>query len=514
MTSQVERELEHRLFHLQTLYDVSREIVPLQDVQSILKVAAMTLAGVLGASTAVVLRCTENTAVPKVSFSLGLDSTLGSNLECDPSFAEEVCLVEVIDTAFGARLRQAQIQVWMGFQLEEDLAAGLGLGPRLAETTYSRDDLQFLETVRLMVHQALINAQLYEAQRMANAILERANQELEVQVQDRTEALSAACQALSSVDDSSQFISESPAMRQVCVQLEQVAPTELTALIQGETGTGKSVVARLLHQLSPRRDAPFVQVNCGSLPSNLVESELFGHEKGAFTGASSRRIGKVELVQQGTLFLDEIGDMPHEVQVKLLRLLEERAFERVGGNRVLSSQARVIAATNRDLERLVQESRFREDLYFRLRVFPVHLPPLRERGADIPLLARSAVEDFSRRLNRSVSQINPAVLDRLQEYAWPGNVRELEHLMQRAVLVCQSQRIELQDIDMAPRLHAGEPPPSGFISLAEQEKQHIRRALEATNWVVFGERGAARLLDINPQTLRYRIKKHGLVRPS
>ena len=514
MTSRAERELERRLFHLQTLYDVSREMAPLQDVQAILKVAAMTLAGVLGASTAVALRSTPSGAVPQVSFSLGLDSTLSRDLECEPSFAEEVRLVEGIDTAFGARLRQARIQVWMGFQLEEDLCVGLGLGPRLAETAYSSEDLQYLETIRLMVRQALINAQVYEIQRRKNTILEQANQELEVQVQDRTEALAAACQALSSADDTGQFISESPAMRQVCVQLEQVAPTELTALLQGETGTGKSMVARLVHQLSPRRDEPFVQVNCGALPSNLVESELFGHERGAFTGASSRRIGKVELVQQGTLFLDEIGDMSHEVQIKLLRLLEDRVFERVGGNHVLSSQARIIAATNRDLERLVQEDRFREDLYFRLRVFPVNLPPLRERGADIPLLARSAVEDFSRRLNRPVPQIAPAVLDRLQEYAWPGNVRELEHLMQRAVLVCQNQLIELQDIDMAPRLHTEESSQAGFVSLADQEKQHIRCALEATNWVVFGERGAARLLDINPQTLRYRIKKYGLVRPS
>jgi len=514
MQSHAERELQRRLFHLQTLHDVSREIAPLQDMPAILKVAAMTLAGVLGASTAITLSRAATAATPQVSFSLGLDPHLSSGLERDPSFAEEVRLVEAIDTAFGAQLRRAQVQVWMGFQLQEGLAAGLGLGPRLAATAYSREDLQFLETVRLMVHQALVNAQLYEAQQRTNAALERANQELEAQVQDRTEALSAACQALSSADDASPFIGESPAMCQMYVQLEQVAPTELTALIQGETGTGKSMVARLVHQLSPRRDAPFVHVNCGTLPPNLVESELFGHEKGAFTGASSRRIGKVELAQHGTLFLDEIGDMPHEAQVKLLRLLEERVFERVGGSRILSSQARVIAATNRDLEGLVQEGRFREDLYFRLRVFPVHLPPLRERQADIPLLARSAVEAFSRRLNRPVPQIGPAVLGRLQEYAWPGNVRELEHLMQRAVLVCQNQRIELPDIDMAPRLRAEEPLQSGFISLAEQEKQHIKRALEATNWVVFGERGAARLLDINPQTLRYRIRKYGLVRPS
>ncbi len=513
MTSHAERELERRLFHLQALYDINREIAPLQDIPQILRVAAMTLAGVLGASTAAALSRATATAAVQAHFSLGLDRDWHRDLG-EPSFAEEALFSTALNTPFGAQLRQAQIEIWMGLQLNEGLAVGLGLGPRLAATPYGEEDRQLLETIRLMVRQALINAQLYEAQRRTNADLQRANQQLAAEVQDRTEALSAAYQALSDTDEGERFIGESAAMRQVYIQLEQVAPTDLTALIQGETGTGKSLIARILHQLSPRRDKPFVHVNCGSLPPNLVESELFGHERGAFTGASSRRIGKVELARDGTLFLDEIGDMPHEAQVKLLRLLEERSFERVGGSATLASQARVIAATNRDLEREVTAGHFRQDLYFRLRVFPLHLPPLRQRPEDIPLLAQSAVETFSRRLNRPAPTIAPTAVDFLCQCAWPGNVRELEHLLQRAVLVCRSRCIEVRDIDAAPSPRAEQMPTSDFTSLAECEKRHIQRALEQTNGVVFGEGGAARLLDINPQTLRYRIKKHGLLRPS
>ena len=511
--NQMDPEIHRRLFYLQTLHDVSREIVPLQDVRTILKVSAMTLTGALGSPMAVALVQESGDALPQTAFALGLDAGASAGLVRDVPFADEVSLLGGGRDACHERLRAAGMQVWMGFRLEEGLSAGLGLGPRLSEDPYSGEDLQFLETIRLMVRQALHNAWLYEAQQRASAALEELNRELEIRVQDRTEALSAACEALSREGSAGEFVGESPAMRQVCAQLDQVAATQLTVLLLGETGTGKGLVARLVHQLSPQRSAPFVHVNCGSLPPNLVESELFGHERGAFTGASSSRVGKVELAQGGTLFLDEIGDMPHEAQVKLLRLLEERVFERVGGSRAIDSTARIIAATNRDLEGLVRDSAFREDLYFRLRVFPVHLPPLQGRREDIALLARHAVQAFSRHLNRPAPQISPLVLAQLQEYAWPGNVRELEHLMQRAVLLCRNGRIEAGDVDLAPGPSAAPQAQSAFATLAEREKQHIQQALEATNWVVFGQRGAARLLGINPQTLRYRIKKHGLYRP-
>ena len=505
-------ELLRRVFYLQTLHDVTREIAGLQDPNSILKVAAMTLAGAVGSATSIAVIRKASDAPLETAFALGLGPDAVAPLPADLD-GEGVRLLDDGSDPLARELIRLRLRVWIGFRLEEGTVAGLGLGSRLSEESYGPEDLRFLETVRFMVRQALHNARLFQLQAETNAALEDANRELEALVQDRTRALSAACEALSG-DGSGEFVAESPAMRQVIAQLEQVAATHLTVLLSGETGTGKGVAARLVHQLSPRKSEPFVHVNCGALPANLIESELFGHEKGSFTGAHAARVGKVELAQGGTLFLDEIGDMPHEAQVKLLRLLEERVFERVGGSRATDSTARVIAATNRDLERLVQEGVFREDLYFRLRVFPVSLPPLRQRREDLPVLARNAVETFCRlHLDRPPPEIDPAVLAQMQDYNWPGNVRELEHVMQRAVLRCRQQRVGPGDVDLLPDGDPAPAPVSRFSTLADMEREHIRRALEATDWVVFGPNGAARLLGVNPQTLRYRIKKHGLTKP-
>ena len=319
-------------------------------------------------------------------------------------------------------------------------------------------------------------------------------------------------EALSHGDSTDEFVGTSEALRQVQAQLKQVASTDLAVMILGETGTGKGLAARTLHRLSERSSGALIQVNCGALPKELVESELFGHEKGAFTGATSRKLGKVELAKAGTLFLDEIGDMPLEAQVKLLRLLEEQTFERVGGTDTLKAEARVIAATNRDLGQMVEDGQFREDLYFRLQVFPIQLPPLRQRQEDIPLLVHYAVERFAHHLNRAIPTITPAAMVQLQSFPWPGNVRELEHLMQRAVLLCQKNSIDVADVTTGLNPSPEVPEESAFLSLAEQEKRHIEHALEATDWVIFGKRGAAQLLGINPHTLRSRIKKYGLHR--
>jgi formate hydrogenlyase transcriptional activator len=352
-----------------------------------------------------------------------------------------------------------------------------------------------------------------EIQQTANVALEKLTQKLEDRVQERTEALSAAKEALSQTAVVGDFVGRSKALHQVQAQLAEVAPTHLTVLILGETGTGKGLAARSLHDLSTRHSNPIIQVKCGALPRDLVESELFGHERGAFTGAVSRKLGKVELAQGGTLFLDEIGDMPLDAQVKLLRLLEEKIFERVGGTETMKADARVVAATNRDLQQMVSAGTFREDLYFRLRIFPIQLPPLRERIEDIPLLARYAAKDFALHLNRPVPDFSPVALAHLQSYAWPGNVRELEHFVQRAVLMCKNNFIDAEDIALGLSAEEGSPEESGFLSLAEQEKRHIARALKATDWVIYGEHGAGQLLDVHPDTLRYRMKKHGLRRP-
>ena len=310
-----------------------------------------------------------------------------------------------------------------------------------------------------------------------------------------------------------EFVGESTALHRVLSQIREVARTNLTVLITGETGTGKGLVARAIHGMSDQRDGPFIPVNCGAIPEGLVESELFGHEKGAFTGAASRKLGKVELAEGGTLFLDEIGDLPLSAQAKLLRFLEDRTFERVGGERTLEVNVRVIAATNRDLERMVSEEGFREDLYYRLHTFVIQVPPLRERREDVPLLVRYFAERFAGHLNRPVPEIDVGAMKHLQRYRWPGNVRELEHQVQRAVLSCRDNIIRVEDM-LVGEIQGERSSESGaFLPLEEQEKRHIERALEAAGWVIYGERGAARLLGIHPENLRVRIRKHGLRRP-
>ena len=324
----------------------------------------------------------------------------------------------------------------------------------------------------------------------------------------------ALAQVLSAGGPAGEFVGHSPALRQVQQQLAQAAPTDLAVLILGETGTGKGLAARLVHELSSRREQASIQVNCGAIPGGLVESELFGHEKGAFTSAVSRHLGKAELAQGGTLFLDEIGDLPLEAQAKLLRLLEEGTFERVGGTRVLEADVRIVAATNRDLEEMVGDGRLRADLYYRLQGFPVRLPPLRERLDDIELLALYFAERMANHLNKPAPALSPAVLDLLRSYEWPGNVRELEHAIQRATIVCRGPILEPGDVVLG--YGPDRPRPEGQASvatLAECERGHILQVLEQTGWRISGDRGAAHLLGVPVSTLRSRMKKLGIERP-
>ena len=335
--------------------------------------------------------------------------------------------------------------------------------------------------------------------------------------QDRIIALE---EALTQPLGLNQFTGQSAALEKVLEQIATVAETDVTVLILGETGTGKGMAARAIHQTSPRREAPFIQVNCGALPDGLVESELFGHEKGAFTGATGRKVGRFELAQSGTLFLDEIGDMPLETQTVLLQVLQERTLLRVGGSETIAVDVRVIAATNRDLQQAMREGRFREDLYYRLSVFTVDLPPLRQRRGDIPLLASFFAERFALHLQRPTPSISPTALDWLCSYNWPGNVRELEHLIQRAVLVCRENSIALADLAI------NQPPPPSAIAIEhpglshaefaaqaqERERLFLTSILDSSNWVIYGDRGAAARLGIHPEKLRARMKKLKLVR--
>jgi len=315
--------------------------------------------------------------------------------------------------------------------------------------------------------------------------------------------------------DRDAMVGESPALRRVLEQIAQVATTDSTVLIQGETGTGKELVARAIHERSPRRERPLVKVNCAALPRDLVESELFGHEKGAFTGATQQRRGRFELADGGTLFLDEVGELPLEAQAKLLRVLQEREFDRVGGTRSLRTDVRVIAATNRDLQARVAAGGFRADLYYRLNVFPIVVPPLRERRDDIPGLVRHFAAKAARKLGRTLDGISPAFVERASAYDWPGNIRELENLVERASIM--SNGAVLDAIELFSQASPSEKAPSvaaGDATLEEMERAHIRRVLERTRWVIEGERGAARILGLNPSTLRGRLRKLGIRKTS
>ena len=306
-----------------------------------------------------------------------------------------------------------------------------------------------------------------------------------------------------------EIITQNKAMKDLLDQVAQVAPTDATVLILGETGTGKELLARAVHNTSARKDRTLVKVNCAALPVNLNESELFGHEKGAFTGAENRKIGRFELADGGTVFLDEIGDLPLELQAKLLRVLQEGEFGRLGSSETLTVDVRVITATNRDLEEEVKEGTFREDLYYRLNVFPIRSLPLRERKEDISVLVNHFVKKIEARIGKQVDTVPQKAMDTLMAYAWPGNVRELENLIERAVIVSRGNRLELGD--WFPKT-VTLPEQRGLVSLEENERRHIQEALDETSGRVSRDKGAAKILDINPHTLLSRMKKLGIER--
>jgi len=315
-----------------------------------------------------------------------------------------------------------------------------------------------------------------------------------------------------------EIVGNSDGLRRVLKQVETVAPTDSTVIIYGETGTGKELIARALHNLSPRKANPFVKLNCAAIPTGLLESELFGHEKGAFTGAISQRIGRFELAHRGTVFLDEIGEIPLELQPKLLRVLQEREFERLGSARTIRTDARLIAATNRDLEKMVEEGTFRSDLFYRLNVFPVRIPPLRERPADIPVLVRHFVQQFGRRNGRNIETISSETMEALVRYHWPGNIRELQNVIERAVIISKGTvlKVPVSDLrrrsDTAPSPAPKHSPTVDSLKqrLGETERNQILAALEQSNWVIAGPNGAAARLGMKRSTLQFRMQKLGI----
>jgi formate hydrogenlyase transcriptional activator len=327
------------------------------------------------------------------------------------------------------------------------------------------------------------------------------------------------------------MVAVSAALREVLKKVEIVAPTDATVLIGGETGTGKELVARALHDLSPRRERAFVKLNCAAIPTGLLESELFGHEKGAFTGAICQKVGRFELAHQGTLFLDEVGDIPRELQPKLLRVLQEREFERLGGTKTIKVNVRLVAATNRDLARMVADGRFRQDLYYRLKVFRVLLPPLRERPEAIPSLVRHFTQHLARRMGRRIEAIPAAVMDALVRYPWPGNVRELQNVIERAVILSPGPWLQVPRGDLEIRdpssevrgqktVSEGDPltsdlrPPTSGPTLADVEREHILSTVRETDWVLGGPKGAATRLGVKRSTLQWKMKRLGIRRPA
>jgi formate hydrogenlyase transcriptional activator len=304
-----------------------------------------------------------------------------------------------------------------------------------------------------------------------------------------------------------EIIAESPKFRDVVSQAEMVAATDCTVLIQGDTGTGKEVISGVIHNHSPRRQHVFIKISCAAIPLGLLESELFGHERGAFTGAAAQRLGRFELADKGTLFLDEVGDMPMELQPKLLRVLQEREFERLGGTRTIQTNVRLLAATHRNLAQMVEEGKFREDLYYRLNVFPITLPALRDRPDDIPLLVWHYTNKYSQQFNRQIETIPAAAMESMVSYSWPGNIRELQNFIERAVILSRSSVLEPPVSELIRLNHKA---PTEPITLRDAERAHILRALEKTNGQLAG---AAVLLAIPRSTLFYMIRRLGIVLP-
>jgi formate hydrogenlyase transcriptional activator len=363
--------------------------------------------------------------------------------------------------------------------------------------TYSEEEVAFLSLVANQIAVAMDNALAYG---QIAELKDRLTQEkLYLEDEIRNER------------NFEEILGFSPALRRVLRQVETVAPTDSVVLILGETGTGKELIARAIHNLSGRRDRTFVKLNCAAIPTGLLESELFGHEKGAFTGAISQRVGRFELANGGTIFLDEIGEIPLELQPKLLRVLQEREFERLGSVRTLRTDARFVAATNRDLAAMVEEQRFRADLFYRVNVFPVRVPSLRDRPEDIPLLVRHFAQQFARRYNKKIETIPSEILSSLSRYHWPGNVRELENVIERAVILSVGPVLKVPLSDLKERTIPSSSTKND--TLEEAERKHILSALEETRWVLGGPKGAAARLGINRSTLQFRMKKMGIARP-
>ena len=406
------------------------------------------------------------------------------------------------DSEYARGLSGEGIKSGCGFPL---IAHGRTLGTlavaSMTEETFPEADIELLGHIADQIAIAVENAlQFRELEGLKNKLAE---EKLYLEEEIRTE------------HNFAEIIGRSHALRHVLKEVETVAPTDSVVLIQGETGTGKELIARAIHSLSARRERTLVKLNCAAIPTGLLESELFGHERGAFTGAVAQRVGRFEVAHKGTLFLDEVGDIPLDLQPKLLRVLQEGEFERLGSSRTTRVEVRVVAATNRDLQQMVAEGKFRADLYYRLNVFPVRLPPLRERVEDIPLLVSYFTQRHARRMNKRIEAIPSAALEALSRHAWAGNVRELENFIERAVILTRGSELQVPLAELRTEAaHAdarAESDEKRLVSLEENERRHIEEVLRHTKGVIGGKGGAAEILQLPVSTLRSRMKRLGLI---
>ncbi|MBW1919444.1 MAG: sigma 54-interacting transcriptional regulator [Deltaproteobacteria bacterium] len=493
---------------LKEILNLGQEVVSIRDNKDLVQHIISTVNRVTGAERGAIFLLQGDSSPPKLT--LRASKNLTSEQVEHPGFQSSLEMIRKVastgkglilgaepcsDTSSGEEeIIRSRVCVPMVFR---DRTVGvLYHDNRLLSSAFKESDLELLAYFAALAAFALDNSKAYEEVRRLNRQLSEEN------LYYREEHL----QNLHFED----IMGESLAIKRVLAQIDQVARTDATVLISGETGVGKELVARAIHRTSNRRDKPFIKVHCSALPESLIPSELFGHERGAFTGATQRRIGRFELADGGTFFLDEVGDLSLDIQVRLLRVLQTKEFERVGGSETIRSNFRLVVATNRNLEQMVKDQMFRADLYYRLAVFPIFVPPLRERKEDIPILAYYFLKLYSKKRGKNFSRIPDSEMQKLLDYDWPGNVRELENIIERGIILNNGTFFRV------PQLGGEEMTPGtseGVVTLRENERRHILKALEKTNWKVRGTGGAAQLLDIPPSTLAFRMKKLGIQRP-
>ena len=490
-------ELQLERDRLSLLMELTSQIVSNRDLHNSLRAVSTTVRQVMECnSVALYLLDRESSSLRLFALDSPNGSQThsrhGSNLEESHSH-KDLCEVYRTGTPFlSTERRSCAVPL-----VSRNRALGvleLGL---LANQSFSKENLEFLTRCANQLAIAIENAFAYgEIKELKDRL---AREKLYLEDEIRSER------------GFEEIIGRSSAIRAVLRSIETVAPTESTVIIYGETGTGKELVARAIHERSPRHSNSFVKLNCAAIPTGLLESELFGHEKGAFTGAIMQRLGRFELANHGTAFLDEIGEIALELQPKLLRVLQEREFERLGSTRTIKTDARLVAATNRDLAACVEERTFRADLFYRLNVFPIHIPPLRKRPEDIPLLVRHFVQYFARKINRVIDTIPSEIMEALVRCSWPGNIRELQNLIERSVIVSTGRVLQVSLAGLQFQIPTALQGPKRR-TLEEAEREHILAALKETKWVISGPNGAAAQLGMNRSTLQFRMRKLGILR--